>query len=193
MNVVILLPDVGTVVLGYLTLALGTFMWNIVIAACIRRSKADERPNPRPVPRIRLRDEAFFDEDFEAGEHAEPDLSTADLVYATFQCANAVGKVGILLFLKMLLLPLLLGIGLDAATLSLVGENVNCRITYAGGDLFGAVSIHWVAGITFMLLVTVSVLQLREVVHPDLFAQVIRPQVSFIQIAQKLYRAICLA
>jgi E3 ubiquitin-protein ligase MARCH6 len=33
-----------------------------------------------------------------------------------------------------------------------------------------------VLGITFMLFVTVSVLQLREVLHPDIFAAVIRPQ-----------------
>ena len=31
-------------------------------------------------------------------------------------------------------------------------------------------------GITFMLFVTVSVLQLREVVHPDLLSLIIRPQ-----------------
>lgn len=33
-----------------------------------------------------------------------------------------------------------------------------------------------VLGITFMLFVTVSVLQLREVVHPDLLSLIIRPQ-----------------
>ena len=38
--------------------------------------------------------------------------------------------------------------------------------------------LHWVLGITFMLFVTVSVLQLREVLHPDIFAAVIRPQVN---------------
>lgn len=33
------------------------------------------------------------------------------------------------------------------------------------------------AGITFMLFVTVSVLQLREVLHPDILGKIIRPQV----------------
>lgn len=33
-----------------------------------------------------------------------------------------------------------------------------------------------VLGITFMLFVTVSVLQLREVVHPELLSLIIRPQ-----------------
>jgi len=53
---------------------------------------------------------------------------------------------------------------------------LEARIAYAGKDLFSFALMHWVAGITFMLLVTVSVLQLREVAHPDLLAQAIRPQ-----------------
>jgi E3 ubiquitin-protein ligase MARCH6 len=76
----------------------------------------------------------------------------------------------------MLFLPLSLGVCLDIATLELFQESWNDRIAYAGKDLFASVFLHWVVGITFMLLVTVSVLQLREVVHPDILARVIRPQ-----------------
>lgn len=47
---------------------------------------------------------------------------------------------------------------------------------FASQNLVGALLLHWVAGITFMLFVTVSVLQLREVLHPDLLAKIIRPQ-----------------
>lgn len=88
----------------------------------------------------------------------------------------AVVKVGVLLFAKMFLLPMLLGLCLDASVASLFGCTWEERILYAGSDLFSFVLLHWVMGITFMLLVTVSVLQLREVVHPDLLSQVIRPQ-----------------
>lgn len=91
-------------------------------------------------------------------------------------CAAAVAKVGLLLFIKMFLLPLVLGIWLDACTLPLFDKSAHDRIVYAGADLFGSLLLHWVVGITFMLLVTVGVLQLREVVHPDLLAQAIRPQ-----------------
>ena len=35
---------------------------------------------------------------------------------------------------------------------------------------------NWVLGISFMLTVTVSVLQLREVLHPEILGKVIRPQ-----------------
>jgi E3 ubiquitin-protein ligase MARCH6 len=90
--------------------------------------------------------------------------------------ATAVLKVGILLMLKMFLLPVTLGLCLDAATICLFSASLEDRIMYAGADLFSFTLLHWVAGITFMLLVTVSVLQLREVVHPDLLAIVVRPQ-----------------
>eukprot|EP00588_Corethron_pennatum_P019364 CAMPEP_0194321386 /NCGR_PEP_ID=MMETSP0171-20130528/17607_1 /TAXON_ID=218684 /ORGANISM="Corethron pennatum, Strain L29A3" /LENGTH=1219 /DNA_ID=CAMNT_0039079259 /DNA_START=51 /DNA_END=3710 /DNA_ORIENTATION=+ len=92
------------------------------------------------------------------------------------ECFAAIFKVATLLFLKMLLLPLLLGTWLDVCTLPLFGHVLGDRLAFAGANLFGALLLHWVVGITFMLLVTVSVLQLREVVHPDLLAQVIRPQ-----------------
>lgn len=40
----------------------------------------------------------------------------------------------------------------------------------------GAYALAWVAGITFMLSVTISVLQLREVLHPTIFGKIIKPQ-----------------
>ena len=91
-------------------------------------------------------------------------------------CVGAIMKVVILLLIKMLFLPLMLGIWLDWATLPLFEKTWSDRIEFAGTDLFGSTVFHWVTGITFMLLVTVSVLQLREVVHPNLLAGVVRPQ-----------------
>jgi E3 ubiquitin-protein ligase MARCH6 len=44
----------------------------------------------------------------------------------------------------------------------------------------GAYALAWVAGITFMLSVTISVLQLREVLHPSIFGKLIKPQVSIV-------------
>jgi len=91
-------------------------------------------------------------------------------------CVGAIMKVVILLLIKMLFLPLMLGVWLDWATLPLFEKTWSDRIEFAGTDLFGSTVFHWVTGITFMLLVTVSVLQLREVVHPNLLAGVVRPQ-----------------
>lgn len=85
-------------------------------------------------------------------------------------------KVGVLLFLKMFLLPIFLGMTLDVATLPVFGRTMESQVAFAGSNLFGFLLLHWVIGISFMLLVTVSVLQLREVVHPDILSQTIRPQ-----------------
>lgn len=92
------------------------------------------------------------------------------------ECTAAVVKVGLLLFLKMVFLPLLLGLWLNAATTCIFASSHQDRIRFAAGNLVGALLLHWVAGISFMLFVTVSVLQLREVLHPEILARVIRPQ-----------------
>lgn len=76
----------------------------------------------------------------------------------------------------MLLLPLLLGVCLDATTLTLFGRTGEARARFMAQHLVGSLLLHWVLGITFMLFVTVSVLQLREVVHPELLSLIIRPQ-----------------
>jgi E3 ubiquitin-protein ligase MARCH6 len=105
-----------------------------------------------------------------------PWIALGEAVSLILDATVAVVKVGILLFLKMFLLPVLLGIWLDASSMDLFGCNAEDRLAYAGSDVFSFILLHWVAGITFMLLVTVSVLQLREVAHSDLLAHLIRPQ-----------------
>lgn len=97
-------------------------------------------------------------------------------VVRVLECTAAVVKVGLLLFLKMLFLPLLIGLWLDDATSDILGPGHQDRVLFASENLVGALLLHWVAGITFMLLVTVSVLQLREVLHPAMLGRIIRPQ-----------------
>jgi len=116
------------------------------------------------------------DGEIDRREEGEQIIDLRHLVDTGLECLFATSKVGILLFLKMFLLPLLLGIWLDTSTLTLFGRSLQDRILFTGQDLFASTLLHWVVGITFMLLVTVSVLQLREVLHPDLIAGIIRPQ-----------------
>jgi len=92
------------------------------------------------------------------------------------ECVAAVVKVGVLLTLKMLLTPLFIGWCLDLATLRLFDATVSDRIAFLGDNLVGSLLLHWVTGITFMLFVTVSILQVREVCHPKVLAAHIRPQ-----------------
>ena len=51
-------------------------------------------------------------------------------------------------------------------------------VDFIATKIVGSIALTWVLGITYMLTVTLSVLQLREVLHPDILAKGIRPQVS---------------
>ncbi|KAJ0395192.1 hypothetical protein P43SY_004584 [Pythium insidiosum] len=84
--------------------------------------------------------------------------------------------VSTLLLLKMVVLPIMLGLGIDFFSLRLFNVTAQERVVFCMHNMVGAILVHWVLGITFMLFVTVSVLQLREVMHPDILANVIRPQ-----------------
>jgi len=92
------------------------------------------------------------------------------------RCLTAIVKVSTLLLLKMVILPIVLGLCIDFATLHLFMVTAQDRIAFCMQNMICALMVHWVLGITFMLFVTVSVLQMREVAHPDLLAKVIRPQ-----------------
>lgn len=92
------------------------------------------------------------------------------------RCLLAIVKVTTLLLLKMVILPIVLGLGIDFATLHLFMVSAQDRIAFCMQNMVGALMIHWILGITFMLFVTVAILQLREVMHPDILAKVIRPQ-----------------
>jgi E3 ubiquitin-protein ligase MARCH6 len=167
LNTTFLLPDLATVTLGYFSCA-ATFLllrcgW-LLSRRFFRQGAIDNFRNY----------DIAGDQANEQGEDMAAAFGQAFTL--TLEATAAVVKVGVLLFLKMFLLPLLLGIWLDASTLALFGSTALDRVRFAGHDLFASILLHWVAGITFMLLVTVSVLQLREVVHPDLLAHVIRPQ-----------------
>ncbi|KAL3674570.1 hypothetical protein V7S43_000518 [Phytophthora oleae] len=92
------------------------------------------------------------------------------------RCLTAIVKVSTLLLLKMVILPIILGLCIDFATLHLFMVSGQDRIAFCMQNMICALMVHWVLGITFMLFVTVSVLQMREVAHPDILAKVIRPQ-----------------
>ncbi|KAI9986520.1 hypothetical protein PInf_025470 [Phytophthora infestans] len=92
------------------------------------------------------------------------------------RCLTAMVKVSTLLLLKMVILPIILGLCIDFATLHLFMVSAQDRIAFCMQNMICALMVHWVLGITFMLFVTVSVLQMREVAHPDILAKVIRPQ-----------------
>eukprot|EP00977_Amphora_coffeiformis_P013576 scaffold3586_cov164-Amphora_coffeaeformis.AAC.27 len=183
LNTAFRLRDVVTIVAGYLASALVTILvrclWVWSRSLRIFNTGRPGRNNDAEEFRAAFDDMHRF---AQALGHENPQLDDPQVfalgmaIGVALDAVMAVIKVGLLLFMKMFLLPIVLGVALDASTVNLLGGTVEDRIAYAGKDLFSSLLLHWVAGITFMLLVTVSVLQLREVMHPDLLAQVIRPQ-----------------
>jgi len=176
-NRLLQLPDVAAMIMGYLSIAFLVFLWNSCTKTAIKyynlSTKSRQAAPQQPQRPIHPHNAFIFGDRLEPQEEQK---TFWEQLSAVVECAAGVGKVGILLFLKMLILPLFLGIGLDAATTKLFGKTVQARVVFFGSDLFGALLIHWVIGISFMLLVTVSVLQLREVAHPELLSRLIRPQ-----------------
>ena len=190
-NTIFRLPDIVKLVLGYFVIGAIAIMLQALVSYVTRPpTTSEEQP---PGDRRRLAPILLNAQEQEAPERLNDDDNDQDAaalqeelghqdeyieikLNVVMDYARAVMKVCILLFLKMVILPLTLGLSLDLATLELFNASVQSRTLYASKDLFGSLLMHWVAGITFMLLVTVSVLQLREVIHPDLLARVIRPQ-----------------
>eukprot|EP00547_Thalassionema_nitzschioides_P010195 CAMPEP_0194224826 /NCGR_PEP_ID=MMETSP0156-20130528/38247_1 /TAXON_ID=33649 /ORGANISM="Thalassionema nitzschioides, Strain L26-B" /LENGTH=1037 /DNA_ID=CAMNT_0038956545 /DNA_START=119 /DNA_END=3229 /DNA_ORIENTATION=- len=184
------LNDIALLVLGYLSMAFLVVLIQVVVSLRRRMrpsddtifENVDDQDNQQGNEDHAVRNDPAMDEGnnfagIAANDEAiEIRIPLGQFLSLALDCAGAFVKVGVLLFLKMLLLPLILGLWLDVATLRAFNSEPSNRILYAGNDLFSSLSIHWVVGITFMLLVTVSVLQLREVVHPSLFARMIRPQ-----------------
>jgi E3 ubiquitin-protein ligase MARCH6 len=174
------LSDVATVILGYLSIA------SLIVLtryATVIFQKMGQKFGRNSLRRT-INQEARHFHRANAG-HAAIDPDGIDAVDGEAGMNSVAGgldtmvsivKVGVLLFLKMFLLPLFLGFCLDASTVRLFGHDLDRRLAFAGSDLFSFILLHWVSGITFMLLVTVFLLQLREVAHPDVLARVIRPQ-----------------
>lgn len=85
-------------------------------------------------------------------------------------------QITILLLCRIFWLPCIVGV--------FIIFNINCLtqlpseilIGYATHYAVGFIAISWGLGIAFMLTSTIALLQLREVLHPDLLAHLIRPQ-----------------
>jgi E3 ubiquitin-protein ligase MARCH6 len=171
--------QIAKIGLGYATLYILIFVLQATCAVAVRRGERRRRAAERLRQAEHFMDDPpILEEIRRVAEQNMPDdeQPPGKRILGFLECVGAIAKVVILLLIKMLFLPLLLGVWLDWATLSLFKKTWSDRIEFAGSDLFGSTFLHWVTGITFMLLVTVSVLQLREVAHPDILAGVIRPQ-----------------
>lgn len=164
-NSILNISDVAKMILGYLSFASSIFIIRGVMRYYKKRKKNNVNPNNSDGRHI------IPDDDDE-----ELNILFTEKLDDYLECICAVAKVSILILIKMLLFPFLIGIWLDIATLGLYKSCLRDRVIYAGEDVVGFFLLHWAVGITFMLSVTISVLQFREVLHPDILARTVKPQ-----------------
>lgn len=87
---------------------------------------------------------------------------------------TSIVKVGFFLFVRIFCLPVVLG------TIFLLILNIQTQYTtnqivlFIAKDIVSFIYLSWASGISYMLTVTLSVLQLREVLHPRILANIIR-------------------
>jgi hypothetical protein len=101
------------------------------------------------------------------------------VVFEPVKSLATVAKVGALLFMRIFFLPMCLGACVLSSLNVLLQQPKDTWVDFIATNVVGSVALTWVTGITYMLTVTLSVLQLREVLHPDILAKCIRPQVQY--------------
>ena len=107
-------------------------------------------------------------------------------IFETIRLITSIVKVGYLLFIRIFCLPVVLG------SVVLMVMNVRTQysdeeiINFIANDVVSFLYLSWASGISFMLTVTLTVLQLREVLHPRILAKIIRSQEAHIDLLTSL-------
>ena len=107
--------------------------------------------------------------------------STEQALMLSLTVVGALGevlKIGVMLGFRIICLPCVIGALVMLFCNNLFQAPLLEAAAWAGNNIIGAVAVLWGAGIAYMLFTTISILQLREILHPDLLARNIRPQES---------------
>jgi E3 ubiquitin-protein ligase MARCH6 len=177
--------DLVYIAMGYLASVAFIFVLAILFpvpeTATLRRT-----PSVVPNPGRGVADPAAM-----AQEDAETAAASTSSMYRVvctrIQRLAIITKVSLLLLLRILLLPLCQGL-LLLATLGaqVLPFTVQDWAEFIAGNPIGMLSLSWVSGITFMLSMTITILQLREVLHPCYLARLIRPQEAHAELMHSL-------
>jgi E3 ubiquitin-protein ligase MARCH6 len=104
-------------------------------------------------------------------------LEGIESVANPFRQLTVMVKVGVLLTTRIFLLPITIGSAIVVlVSYQVIDLSLDAWVSLLVHNCVSIYGICWVAGITFMLSVTVSMLQVREVLHPDIFSKWIKPQ-----------------
>lgn len=95
-------------------------------------------------------------------------------------------KVGILMTIRIFWLPCVIGSIVISCFNILTQVPFENLIVWGGDHIVGAIAICWGVGIAYMLSTTISILQLREILHPDWLSKFIRPQESQVDLLTSL-------
>lgn len=110
-------------------------------------------------------------------------LKTLDNVISII---SGVVKVGFLLFLRVFFTPTLLGTAILMSYNLLARYDEEVWLRFFCQNFVGGMMLTWALGICNMLMVTLTVLQLREVLHPDILGKIIRPQEPHLDLLSSL-------
>ena len=89
---------------------------------------------------------------------------------------TSIVKVGFLLSVRIFCLPVVLGCMVLAVVNLRTQYSLEQMLTFIANDVVSFLYLSWASGISYMLTLTLTVLQLREVLHPRFLANLIRSQ-----------------
>ena len=90
------------------------------------------------------------------------------------QCVRSVAKMTLLFFAKMVVFPIILGWTVHVAAGDILGRSFENMVASTSAYPILTISMHWVVGIAYMLVVTITVLQLKDVLHPAVLRGIVR-------------------
>jgi hypothetical protein len=95
-------------------------------------------------------------------------------------------KIGTLMTIRIFWLPCLIGSLVILCFNLLFQIPLEELFLWCGNHIIGAIAMCWGVGIAYMLTTTISILQLREILHPDWLSKFIRPQESQVDLLTSL-------
>eukprot|EP00602_Paraphysomonas_sp_CaronLab_P005391 CAMPEP_0185020942 /NCGR_PEP_ID=MMETSP1103-20130426/3590_1 /TAXON_ID=36769 /ORGANISM="Paraphysomonas bandaiensis, Strain Caron Lab Isolate" /LENGTH=969 /DNA_ID=CAMNT_0027552163 /DNA_START=333 /DNA_END=3242 /DNA_ORIENTATION=+ len=103
---------------------------------------------------------------------------STSVFFTTISALKDVIKIGSLLGVRIFVMPCIIGCMVLRCANIIVQYPISVFLDWAGNNIIGAIAVSWGIGIAYMLCTTIAILQLREVLHPELLARYIRPQES---------------
>jgi hypothetical protein len=95
-------------------------------------------------------------------------------------------KIATFMLIRIFWLPCVIGMTILACFNLLIQTPTDTLVIWCGDHLIGALVMCWGVGIAYMLTTTISILQLREILHPDWLSKFIRPQESQVDLLTSL-------